>query len=124
VTRVFVQVRKQLNQTVNKLPARAILRASSTSAVVDALLGTHEIAIAEAKRAVEMVPISEDAMVGPRLLINLAVVYAWTGQSDQAIETLPPLIKVPWSIFYGPLKLDPCWERLGKDPGFDKLLAE
>jgi hypothetical protein len=36
------------------------------------------------KRAVEMVPISKDAMDGPGLLANLAVVYAWTGESDQA----------------------------------------
>jgi hypothetical protein len=59
--------------------------------VVDALLEKNEIAIAEAKRAVEMVPISKDAVEGPVLLINLAVVYAWTGESDRAIETLAPL---------------------------------
>jgi hypothetical protein len=43
----------------------------------------------------------------------------WT----QAIETLVPLIKVPWGISYGQLKADPYWEPLRKDPRFDKLLA-
>jgi hypothetical protein len=120
----FVEAREQLNQTVNKSPAPTIARALSTLAVVDALLGKNEIAIAEAKRAVAMVPISKDAMVGPALLINLAVVYAWIGESDLAIQTLTPLAKIPWGIFYGQLKLGPYWEPLRKDPRFGKLVAE
>ncbi len=120
----FMKVREQLNETVNKSPAPAIPRALSTLAVVDALLGKNEIAIAEAKRAVEMVPISKDALDSPALSINLAVVYAWTAESDQAIETLAPLIKVPSGISYGQLKFDPYWDPLRKDPRFDKLLAE
>jgi tetratricopeptide (TPR) repeat protein len=91
----FVDVREELNRTVNSLPALAIPRGLSNLAVVDALLGKNEIAIAEAKRAVEMEPISKDAMVGPDLLVNLAVVYAWTGESDPAIRTLTPLAKIP-----------------------------
>jgi serine/threonine protein kinase len=120
----FVEAREQLNQMVNNSPAPTIARALSTLAVVDALLGKKEIAIAEAKRAVETVPISKDALDGPALLINLAVVYAWTGRTDLAFGTLAPLAKIPWGIFYGPLKLDPYWEPLRKDSRFDKILAE
>jgi len=120
----LVEVREELNRTVNKVPARAIPPALSSLAVVDALLGKNEIAIAEAKRAVEMMPISKEALYGPNLLINLAVVYAWTGESDQAIETLTPLAKIPFGVSYGQLKLDPYWEPLRKDSRFDKLLAE
>jgi hypothetical protein len=120
----FVELREQLTETVNNSPAPAIPRALSTLAVVDALLGKNDIAIGEAKRAVEMVPISKDALDGPALLINLAVVHAWIGEPDQAIETLAPLIRVHWGISYGQLKLDPYWEPLRKDPRFDKLLAE
>jgi hypothetical protein len=117
-------VREQLNQTVNKSPAPTIPRALSTLAVVDALLGKNENAIAEAKRAAEMLPISKDAQDGPALFINLAVVYAWTSEPDLAFDTLAPLTKIPYGIFYGPLKLDPYWDPLRKDPRFEKLLAE
>lgn len=96
----------------------------STVAVVDALLGKGQDAIARAKRAVEFLPISKDAIRGPRILMNLAVVYAWTDEFDRAFETLSPLTKTPFGIFYGQLKRDPYWEPLRKDPRFDKLSAE
>jgi hypothetical protein len=102
-----MEVRELLNETANKSPAPAIPRALSTLAVVDALLGKNEIAIAEAKRAVAMVPISKDAMVGPALLINLAVVYAWIGESDLAIQTLTPLAKIPWGYLLWSVKARP-----------------
>ncbi len=96
----------------------------SQLAVVDALLDNKEAAVSEAKRAVEMLPISKDALRGPRILINLAVVYAWTNELDVAFATLVSVTKTPFGIYYGQLKLDPFWDPLRKDPRFDKLLAE
>jgi hypothetical protein len=93
-------------------------------AVVDALLNSEEAAISEAKRAVELLPISKDAVDGPLMVVNLAVVYAWTNESDLAFETLDSLAKTPHGIYYGQLKLDPYWDPLRKDPRFEKLLAE
>jgi hypothetical protein len=96
----------------------------SSLAVVDTLLGHGEEAISEARRAVEMCPISKEATVGPGLVINLAVVYAWTNELDLAFETLGPLTKTPWGIYYGDLKRDPYWEPLRKDARYEKMLAE
>jgi hypothetical protein len=118
----FVQAREELNQTAHKSPGIAPL--VSTLAVVDALLGKKEDAIAEPKRAVEMLPVSKDAVDGPTMLTNLAVVYAWTGQEDLAIAALAPLVKMPCGPFYGQLKLDPLWDPLRNDTRFDKLLAD
>jgi serine/threonine protein kinase/Flp pilus assembly protein TadD len=118
----FAETRTQLNQMVQKAPEDALLL--SQLAVVDALLEKKEDAIAEAKRAVELLPISKDAVNGPGQELNLAVVYAWTGELDLAFETLSPLAKVPNGIFYGQLKSDPCWEPLRQDPRFEELLAE
>jgi hypothetical protein len=92
--------------------------------VVDALLGQKEAAISEAKHAVELLPISKDAVDGPGMIMNLAIVYAWTNELDLAFETLSPMTKAPYGIFYGNLKRDPYWEPLRKDSRYEKLLAE
>ena len=122
VSAEFVRTREQLNQKVLNSPGSADLL--SQLAVVDALLAKKETAITEAKRAAEMLPLSQDAVDGPPLLINLAVVYAWTNELDLAFQTLEPLVKIPSGVFYGPLKLDPLWNPLRNDPRFDRLLAE
>ncbi len=93
--------------------------------MVDALLSnSKETAITEAKRAIEMLPISKDAVDGPCLMINLAVVYAWTNELDLAFETLAPLTKTPGGLYYGSLKRDPLWDPLRQDPRYEKLLAD
>jgi serine/threonine protein kinase/cytochrome c-type biogenesis protein CcmH/NrfG len=118
----FLQTRAELNQKVQRSPGGASLL--SQLAVVDALLSNKEAAIAEAKRAVEMLPISKDAVSGPAMLINLAVVYAWTNELNRAFETLSSLTKMPDGVFYGNLKLERYFDPLRNDPRFDKLLVE
>jgi hypothetical protein len=93
--------------------------------VLDALLNKKEIAISEAKRAVEMLPVSKDAVEGSVMLMNLAIVYAWTDELDLAFSTLEPLAKRQYANpYYGELKRDPYWEPLRQDPRYEKLLAE
>jgi hypothetical protein len=121
-TPAFTEVREQLNQRVLKSPQDAELL--SKLAVLDALLNNKEIAISEARRSAEMLPVTKDALVGPWILLNLAVVYAWTGELDLAFATLEPLSKMPFGIYYGQLKRDPYWEPIRQDPRYDKLLAE
>jgi len=118
----FPEMREQLNQKVQKLPGNAQLL--SQLAVVDGMLNNKDAAISEAKRAVEILPISKDAIYGPGIVMNLAVVYAWTDEFDRAFQTLSPLTKTPYGIFYGQLQRDPYWDPLRADPRFDKLLAE
>jgi TolB-like protein/Flp pilus assembly protein TadD len=118
----WTQARDRLNQTVQKLPTRA--DPLSTLAVVDALLGKKSDAIAEAKRAAEMLPIAKDAVAGPSILLNLAIVYAWTNEIDAAFAILDPLAKTPNGLYYGDLKLDPYWEPLRTDPRYQKLLND
>jgi tetratricopeptide (TPR) repeat protein len=118
----FAEVREQLNQKVEKSPDNANLL--SLLAVVEALLDNKAAAVFEGKRAVEILPISKDALDGPAVMTNLALVYAWTNEIDLAFETLVPLTTMPSGVYYGQLKLDPYWDPLRKDPRFDKLLAE
>jgi len=117
-----VETRGQLKQNVEKSPENALLLGSLS--LVDALLNDKEAAISEAKRAMEMLPISQDAVDGPGMAVQLAVVYAWTNELDLAFEVLDTLTKTPSGIYYGDLKLNAFWHPLRKDPRFDKLLAE
>jgi serine/threonine protein kinase/Tfp pilus assembly protein PilF len=121
-TAAFDSVRERLNLEVLKSPQDAGLM--SQLAVLDALLNNKATAISEGKRAAEMLPVSRDAIDGPRILANLALVYAWTDELNLAFITLSPLTKMPNGIYYGQLKREPYWEPLRKDPRFEKLLAE
>ncbi|MBV8100062.1 MAG: protein kinase [Verrucomicrobia bacterium] len=97
----------------------------SALGIVDAALGRKDEAIEEAKRAVELQPISRDAMDGPSYVFSLAVVYAQTDQPDQAFEQLDILARTPsrWTS-YGLFKLEPAFDPLRKDTRFDQLLAQ
>jgi serine/threonine protein kinase len=118
----FIETRQRVNEKVLKSPGNAIVL--SQLAAVDALLNYKETAISEGNAAVEMAPIFKDAIDGPDILANLAVVYAWAGELDLAFATLEPLKKTPSFIGYGDFKCDSLWTPLRKDPRFDKLLAE
>ena len=53
-------------------------------ALADVALGRKEESIQEGRRAMEMRPISEDAIEGPIIAANVAVVYAWANQSENS----------------------------------------
>jgi len=87
-----------------------------------AMLGQKEEAIAEGKRAVELLPESQDALDGPQGTAALAQIYAWTGESDEALRLLDHLLAVPSNITVPMLKLDPAWDSLRQDPRFQALI--
>jgi serine/threonine protein kinase len=92
-------------------------------AALDAGLERKKQAIDEARRAVELMPIGKDAWIGPGLVRNLALVYAWTGERDLAIEQLESVAKIPFGPSFGDLRLNPCWDSLRGNPRFEKMLA-
>jgi len=85
-------------------------------------LGQKDAAIAEGRRAVELLPESQDAFDGPEATAVLAQIYAWTGESDEAFRLLDHLLVVPNGITVPYLKLDPVWDPLRKDPRFQALI--
>jgi len=119
----FVAARDQVLRRVEEHPADAKLL--STLGAIDAYLGRKQDAIQETKRAVEILPVSKDAVDGPLLVVNLEAVYALTNEPDLAFPALDVSIRTPASgISYGELKLDPGWDPLRSDPRFDKLVAQ
>ncbi len=87
-----------------------------------AALGQKQEAIAEGKRAVELLPESEDAFDGPQITAALAQIYAWTGEFDEAFRLLDHSLVVPNGLSVPILKLDPTWDPLRKDPRFQALI--
>jgi TolB-like protein/tRNA A-37 threonylcarbamoyl transferase component Bud32/Tfp pilus assembly protein PilF len=118
----FASARKELEQIVREQPDYAA--ALCALGVVDAALGNKEDAIREGERAVKLMPARKSAMDGAMLIQYLAVIYAWTGEKDHAIERLTEAMKLPGShITYGYLRLDPFWDPLRGDPRFEAIVA-
>jgi tetratricopeptide (TPR) repeat protein len=93
-------------------------------AALDAGLGRKQQAIEEARQAVELMPVAKDSARGPWLARNLAMVYAWTGERDLAIEQLEILAKIPGGPSYGELRFDPTWDSLRGDPRFEEIVTK
>ena len=91
--------------------------------MADAALGQKDDAIREGRRAVELLPVTKDSIVGALLVKNLALIYAWTGEKDLACEQLSIVAKLPSYLSYGELRLHPYWDTLRGDPRFDKIVA-
>ena len=90
--------------------------------VVLAALGQKEEAINEGKRAVELLPESQDAFDGPQVAASLAQIYAWTGEPDEAFRLLDHLFAIPNGLTVPMFKLDPAWDPLRKDPRYQTLI--
>ena len=110
-------VSEQLLREAPEDPARHVQHG-----LILAALGRKEEAIAEGKRAVEIVPESQDAFDGPRFTCSLAEIYARTGESDEAFRLLDHLLAVPNGLTVPMLKLDPAWDPVRRDPRFQALI--
>ena len=114
--------RKELAEKVQKQPDYAA--ALCALGVVDAVLGNKEDAIREGDRAVELSPVSKNAIEGAMLVRYLAVIYAWVGEKDRAVQQLAETTYLPGShISYGYLRLHPLWDPLRGDPRFEAIVA-
>jgi serine/threonine-protein kinase len=79
--------------------------------LIDAGLGRKEDALREGRRALELLPVEKDALVGRYLLRYFTVIAAWVGEKDLACEQLAIAVRPPSNITYGELKLMPCGTR-------------
>lgn len=91
--------------------------------LIDAGLGRKDDAVQEGRRAVELVPISKDAIDSVDLLLNLALIYAWTGEKDPALKQLDAVAHIASPLSYGWLRLHPDWDPLRGDARFEKIVA-
>ncbi len=95
----------------------------ATLGLVYAGCGLREQALREGRHALELTPVAKNAVDGAGVLYFFAVICAWTGERDLAIEQLETLAKIPAGASYGELRLDPSWDSLRGDPRFERIVA-
>jgi TolB-like protein/tRNA A-37 threonylcarbamoyl transferase component Bud32 len=118
----FTNARRELEQSVGSQPNYA--QGLCALGVLDAALGNKQDAIREGERAVKLMPASKSAVDGPALMRYLAIIYAWTGEKDRAIEQLTEAVKLPVAgMSYGQLRLNPLWDPLRSDPRFEAIVT-
>ena len=120
----FAAARVEQEQVVAKQkeygPALCVL------GLIDAGLGKKDLALEEGKRAMELLPVEKDATNGQAMQIYFAVMAAWVGEKDLALQYLALAGSTPGASIvanYGMLKLDPFWDPLRGDPRFEKIVA-
>jgi TolB-like protein/Tfp pilus assembly protein PilF len=119
-TAAFATARTILEQRLAIKPEDA--RTIAVLAQVDAGLGRKDLAIQEARHAIDLMPVSKDIYDGALVLEGLAQVYTWTNEPDRAIELLQKLAAMPSYTNYARLKLLPMWNPLRGDPRFQKIV--
>jgi TolB-like protein/tRNA A-37 threonylcarbamoyl transferase component Bud32/Tfp pilus assembly protein PilF len=87
-------------------------------------LGRHAEAVRVAERAAERIPVEQDAVSGPFIQSNLALIHMAAGHYDRTIAILERLLNVPGWITPAELRADPIWAPLRSHPRFRTLAAE
>jgi len=118
----FLRARSAAEDALKKNPDTAKLHMQLAKAL--AYLGEKDAALAEAQRASELLPESRDAFEGPVITEGVAEVQTIVGENDRAIEILDGLLGRPSDVTVQTLKINPRWDTLRNNPGFQALLTK
>ena len=88
-----------------------------------AYLGRKAEAIQEGERGVALWPVSRDAYNGPYIQHQLVRIYLLVGEPEKALDQLEPLLKIPYYLSPGWLRIDPTFAPLKGNPRFQRLVA-
>jgi serine/threonine-protein kinase len=88
-----------------------------------AYMGRTPEAIAEGERGLALRPISVDAYSGAYNQLQLARIYILAGEPEKALDQLEPLLRVPYYLSPGWLRIDPTFDPLRRHPRFLGLLG-
>jgi TolB-like protein/tetratricopeptide (TPR) repeat protein/tRNA A-37 threonylcarbamoyl transferase component Bud32 len=88
-----------------------------------AYAGKKAEAVAAGERGVALLPISKDARNGAYFQHQLVRIYIMVSEYEKALDKLEPLLRTPYFLSPGWLKIDPAFEPLRGNPRFEKLIA-
>lgn len=93
--------------------------------IMEAIMDHKDEALRLARLAVSLVPEKIDAVNGPAATNRLAIVYAWTGEKELAIDEAARLLRTPYATMtVHMMRHDPWWFPLRGHPRFEALLAD
>ena len=90
--------------------------------LVLAIMGRKAEAIAAAERGYGLAPISADQTNGAYYMHQLIRVYLEAGENEKALDRLEELVKIPYVLSPGYMRIDPNFAPLKGNPRFEKLL--
>jgi len=117
----FAAARERLDAMLGDKPKSDRFDYLKEVSEIDAGLGRKDQAIREARRAVDLN--ANDLLERTYSVLNLALVYAWTGERERALEQLEIVATIAGGPDYGDLLLNPRWDSLRDDKRFDKIVA-
>jgi TolB-like protein/Tfp pilus assembly protein PilF len=117
----FAAAREKLDAMLGDKPKSDYVDYLKEVSEIDAGLGRKDQAIREAQRAVDLS--ANDPLERTYSVLNLALVYTWTGERERALEQLEIVATIPGGPDYGDLLLNPRWDFLRGDKRFDKIVA-
>jgi TolB-like protein len=118
----FLKMKEVAEKWRNEAPDEAKRHEPLAEAL--AWLGEKDAAIAEAKRATELMPESLDAFDGPVCTQRLAEVYLIVGEYDKAIELTDGLLTRPSQVTVANVRISPIWDPVRQDPRFIAMLKK
>jgi serine/threonine-protein kinase len=88
-------------------------------------LNRNDDAIKIARQTLELLPPEKDAGLGPANLASVAEIEARAGATGDAVSILRRLLSIPAgeTVSIARLKVDPVWDPIRNDPGFQQLLT-
>ncbi len=112
----------ELRSRLEREPAN--LKLYTCLSKMDALLGHREEAQRLARKAMELMPESLDALDGPLYRFVAAQIDAWLGNKEAALATLEHVVRVPGYFTVHDLQTNPWFTSLHSDPRFEALLND
>lgn len=88
-----------------------------------AYLGRKADAVREGERAVALAPLTKDAYTGPYIQHQLARIYILVGEPEKALDRLEPLLRIPYYLSPGWLRIDPNFDSLRANSRFQRLVT-
>jgi hypothetical protein len=86
-------------------------------------LGRNADALRLSREAADLLTIEMDAIIGAAGQLGFAEIEAWAGEPQEATNRLRHLLSIPSQISIARLRIDPVWDPIRNDPGFQQLLA-